>query len=122
MQLAAKVTFLRRFAAFFYGIGVIVCLCGALRFESNIEDVFQWLPDHTRDREVYNQFVSSFGVDDFLVVTWPERSVQDRRLDTFTEALTLHDEYRLIERVVSGRDLIRQLAGKNGQSPREIIR
>ena len=115
-----SVSLYRAIALAFYGIGMAVVLLGFLNFESNMEDVFQWLPDETADRETYNQFVERFGVDDFLVVTWPGCVVSDKRCDQFASALA-KDNSGLIEQAVSGRELIRQLMGSHKQSPREIV-
>ncbi len=116
-----SISLCRLFALAFYGLGLVVCLFGYLRFESNMEDVFQWLPDETPDRELYNEFVDQFGVDDFLVVTWPQCTVADARCDTFADALLESDRDDLIEQAVSGRQLIRQMLANRRQSPKKII-
>ena len=85
-------------------------------------DVFQWLPDETEDRQIYDRFVQQFGVDDFVVVTWPKCSVKDKRCDRFTASLLDRDTDGLIEAAVSGRDLIRKLIGQSNRRPSEIIK
>ncbi|NND97892.1 MAG: MMPL family transporter [Pirellulaceae bacterium] len=105
----------------FYALGLIVCVLGYLHFESNMEDVFQWLPDETPDRELYNHFVDSFGVDDFLVVTWPDCTITDKRADEFSTSLIANDKDDLIEQAVSGRQLVRRLITQWRQSPTDVI-
>jgi predicted RND superfamily exporter protein len=116
-----SVSLLRLFAIAFYGCGLVVCLFGFLRFESNMEDVYQWLPDRTPDRELYDEFVRQFGVDDFLVATWPECTIADPRADAFADALKRDDTAGLIDRAVSGRQLIRELVARQRQSPNQVI-
>ncbi len=111
----------RRFALALYGLGIIVCVLGFSRFESNMEDVFQWLPDETPDRELYNQFTDRFGVDDFLVVTWPGCTIGDSRCDTFSDNLVAGDDQNLIEQAISGRELLRQLVKDRVRSPTSVI-
>lgn len=84
-------------------------------------DVFQWLPDETPNRELYNDFVQQFGVDDFLVVTWPQCEITDPRCDTFADALIQNDTQDFFESAVSGRQLVRQLLTWQRQSPQRII-
>lgn len=121
MNQSRTVSFYRSFAVAFYGIGLVVCLFGFLRFQSNMGDVFQWLPDKTPDREEYNDFVRRFGVDDFLIVTWPQCTVADSRCDVFADALIENNKEGYFERAVSGRQLIRELITRRRQSPKDII-
>ena len=109
-------------AAGFYALGLVICLLGFSRLQSNMEDVFQWLPDETPERALYNQFVEYFGVDDFLVVTWPGCVVTDRRCDQFVDLLSSSDAEQLIGRALSGRDLIRSLADAHGMMPSEAMK
>jgi predicted RND superfamily exporter protein len=116
-----SISFYRSAAVAFYGLGLIVCLIGLLRFQSDMGDVFQWLPDKTPDRDVYNDFVQRFGADDFLIVTWPRCTVADSRCDVFADALIENDQESYFERAVSGRQLVRELITRQRQSPKDII-
>ncbi len=122
VQLASRrIAVCRRFALTFYACGIVVCLLGFWHFDSNMEDVMQWLPDETADRELYEQFTAQFGVDDFLVVTWPGCTVADPRCDTFVEAITAHDQEQFVQDALSGRHLIDQLARAQRAEPDEIM-
>jgi uncharacterized protein len=116
-----SISLVRRFALAFYGLGIVVCIFGAMRFETNMEDVFQWLPDETPDRELYNQFVGRFGIDDFMVVTWPGCEITDSRLETFCDRLIANDERNLIEQAVSGRELLQRLVKERQRSTQSVI-
>ena len=50
--------------------GFVFCFAGLSRFQTNSEDVVQWLPDNSPSRAVYDAFEQKFGSDDFLIVTW----------------------------------------------------
>lgn len=43
---------------------------GLFRAETNIEDVFPWLPDDTPARRNYISFIQQFGADDVLIISW----------------------------------------------------
>ena len=99
----------RRLAVGFLLVCVPVCALGMLRFRSNMEDVLQWLPNSSPEREVYNEFVAQFGADDFVVVSWPNCDLNDRRADQFSAALRAGNGLGLIRDARSGRELIVQL-------------
>jgi len=113
-------TVYRYTAALLFAIGVAICAVGFSKFESNLEDVFQWLPDDTDERQVYDDFVRQFGVDDFLVMSWPGCTIADARIDTLSDALFREDPRQLISQVISGRELIRRLRKDSGLSDHEI--
>jgi len=99
----------RFLAAVFYGVSLIVCVLGGLRFDSNIEDVFQWLPDDTSRRDQYDRYVDRFGTDDFLIVTWPGCELGDQRLDRFETLVESMDSQALIARVDTSHGILRKL-------------
>ena len=111
----------RILAVLFYACGIIVCLLGFWHFDSNMEDVMQWLPDDAPDRDLYEEFTLQFGIDDFLVVTWPGCSVSDDRCETFARALKTHDQASLIQDAISGRHLVETLAQQQRVVPADII-
>ena len=86
-----------------------------------MQDVVQWLPDETPQRETYNEFVDQFGTDDFVVVTWPGLRVDNNDGDIFSRALVDADQESLIEQSVSGRQLIAKLNEHHRQSIRSIL-
>jgi len=98
-----------------------ICGLGIQRFESNMEDVFQWLPDESQERRIYDRFVGRFGADDFVVVSWPTCDLNDPRADLISQALRGNSPKELIDDSVSGRELIEQLRDAARLDPAEII-
>ena len=88
---------------------LVFCVLGLSRFQSNSEDVVQWLPDNSPSRAVYDAFEEKFGSDDFLIVTWDDCTVDDPRLTHFCERLVDQDSDQLIQSVVNGADIIAKL-------------
>jgi len=80
-------------------LGLAFCVLGLSQFQSNTEDVLQWLPDNSLSRKLYNEFEAKFGSDDFLVVTWNDCTVDDPRLKHFCERLVDQDSGNLIQSV-----------------------
>ena len=111
----------QKLAAWFVLLCVPVCVLGALRLESNMEDVFQWLPDESEDRTVYNRLVEYFGSDDFIVVSWPGCSLASAECDRLVDAIKQTDERGLITEAVSGRQVLSELARLDFLSAKQII-
>ena len=97
---------------------VVFCTFGWSQFQTDTEDVLQWLPDESADRQEYNRFEERFGSDDFIVITWTGCTVDDPRLAQFSERLT--DKNPLIQSVVSGADIIKRGASDLGLSEKRI--
>ncbi|MCC9606429.1 MMPL family transporter [Blastopirellula sp. JC732] len=87
-------------------IGAAICILGIVNIDTNIEDVMQWLPDHSRERTLYEGLVAQFGVDDFLVASWDGCTTDDPRLKQVEERLIEEDADGLIAKTTSGADLI----------------
>ncbi len=49
--------------------------------------VHEWLPEGRIERQEYDEFVRTFGNDQFLLITWNECTVQDSRLADFRQRL-----------------------------------
>ena len=96
-------------AALFVLIAIPTCAVGLMRFDSNMEDVFQWLPDSSTEREIYDEFVEQFGSDDFVVVTWPGCTLSDPRTDAFVAKLSTESARQFIKESISGTQLLRRL-------------
>ena len=94
---------------------------GLSRFQSNTEDVLQWLPDNSPSRKLYNEFEDKFGSDDFLVVTWNDCTVDDPRLKHFCKRLVDQDSGNLIQSVVNGADVISRLSAESGLKEKYIL-
>ena len=103
-------------------VGFVFCAIGLSKFQSNTEDVLQWLPDDSPSRVVYNGFEKKFGSDDFLVVTWNDCTVDDPRLDDFCRRLVDQDADGLIQSVVNGADIIARLRIESGLQKKYILK
>ena len=89
--------------------GFVFCFAGLSRFQTNSEDVVQWLPDNSPSRAVYDAFEQKFGSDDFLIVTWDDCTVDDPRLEHFCNRLSDQDSDQRIQSVVNGADVVARL-------------
>lgn len=98
------------------------CVFGLSKFQSNTEDVVQWLPDDSPSRQEYNQFESKFGSDDFLLVTWDGCTINDPRLQQFCDTLIDQDEGNLIQSVVNGSDVIDKLRAEIDLPLKHIVK
>ena len=91
------------------------------KFQSNTEDVLQWLPDNSPTREEYNDFERKFGADDFLLATWDGCVVNDPRLVQFCENLTRKDSGDLIRSVVNGSDVLAKLRNEFDLPAKHVV-
>ncbi|UUO06999.1 MMPL family transporter [Blastopirellula sp. J2-11] len=87
-------------------IGASICILGILKIDTNIEDVMQWLPDHSDERDLYESLVSRFGVDDFLLVTWDDCTADDPRRQLVEDRLQRDDVSGLVAKTISGANLL----------------
>ena len=101
--------------------GCIFCVIGLSQFQSNTEDVVQWLPDNSPSRVVYNKFEEKFGSDDFLVVTWGDCTVDDLRLKYLCQRILDEDSGNLIQSVVNGADVIAGLSAEIGLRKKFVL-
>jgi hypothetical protein len=62
-------------------------ILGAVSVKSETTDMLQWLPGEQDKRATYDQFVSRFGHDDVVLVSWPNCTLDDDRLRRFEESL-----------------------------------
>ena len=90
-------------------ICVALCLFGLSKLQSNTEDVLQWLPDKSDARTDYDLFESKFGSDDFLILTWDGCTIDDPRLQAFTQFIREHNDSNLFQQVMSGADAAERL-------------
>ena len=81
---------------------------------SNSNDVRDWLPAEYPETQEFSAFTRDFGVQDFIVASWPGCTLVDERLDRFARYL---EERRPAEstlqpfsQIVTGRSLIQRLA------------
>lgn len=111
----------RALAILFLVVSLPATIAGLVFFRSNMEDVFQWLPDSSSDRRLYDDFVAEFGSDDFVVVSWPGLTADDSRGERFATRLAASDEFGFVQLVVSGSQLLRELEDQAGLAP-ELIR
>jgi predicted RND superfamily exporter protein len=99
----------------------LFCVIGLSRFQSNTEDVVQWLPDNSPSRLLYDRFKEKFGSDDFLVITWKDCTVADPRLKHLCQRIVDQDSDKLIQSVVNGTDLITRLKNDAGLSKKSVL-
>ena len=83
----------------YHRFGPLVCILAALSwpvllygakgaFDSNTNNVLDWLPNSFDETTRLMWFVERFGSDEILVVSWPGCTLDDERLDRFAAALT----------------------------------
>ncbi len=111
----------------FFGLAFVLasiafCVVGLSRLQSNTEDVLQWLPDQSVAREQYDFFEEHFGADDFLIVTWDKCTVDDPRLNMFSQHLRDNDSANLIQSVVNGAEIADRLGQDLRLSQKSIVR
>ena len=80
---------------------------------SNSNDVRDWLPADYPETQQYRWFTEHFGVQDFIVASWPGCTLDDQRLDefarVFTELAGRDKDGPPYARVLTGRSLLEQL-------------
>lgn len=108
---------------FYARVGPWVVLASAILFPltvwqavlalgTNRNDVQEWLPETFQETRDYHDFQSHFGNDTFVLVSWEGCTLDDPRLEQFTEQLTpvsKTPESRYFHRVVTTRTLVDQL-------------
>jgi len=112
----------RILAVAFTLLGIPICIAGILSFRSNMEDVFQWLPDTSHERDVYNSFTNEFGADDFVVVYWADCKLQDPRLNRYSNAVREQDTQGLVRQCISGEELLTTLQEKSGLRRSQVLK
>ena len=81
-----------------------------LGLKSDTDNISNWLPQNTSDREEYDEFVKLFGHDDELLVSWSGCTVDDPRLDQLVSGLqAANRSERLFASIVSGKTVIDDL-------------
>ena len=114
-----------RQTSFFSRYGLSVCIVAVLCFplflygaksalDSMTNDVADWLPKEFPETATVYWFAKRFGGDAILVVSWPDCTVDDERLDGMREGLlsaTLPGttSERLFRNVFTGRDTLEKL-------------
>ena len=87
-------------------------LYGAANIQSNTADVAQWLPQNRPERQKYDQFVTRFGDDQFLAVSWPGCTLNDPRMSEFAAELEMRNaalDKPLIRSIATPAKLVRTL-------------
>lgn len=81
----------------------------SLKVQSN--DVRQWLPSGFEEARIYDEFVSRFGIDEMVVVSWQDCKIDNPEVREFQDALvaTESDGQKMFSRVVSGPDILEQI-------------
>jgi predicted RND superfamily exporter protein len=88
----------------------------ALQMRIGAADVHAWLPEGRPVRQRYEEFVRTFGSDQYLVASWEGCRLEDPRLSAFAEAVRKRDATPTdakpvpwIESLQTSDDLVRQL-------------
>lgn len=87
-------------------------------------DIRQWLPKGFVEAEQYDWFVEHFGVDEMVVVSWPECQLNDPRLPQLAEALRSQRDQSgqpVFSQVLTGPEILGKVVGAN-VSEEEAIR
>ena len=81
----------------------------SLKVQAN--DVRQWLPSGFEEAVVYDEFVSRFGIDEMLVLSWEGCKIGNPKVDEFQRALEESevDGIKLFDRVLSGPSVLQQI-------------
>ena len=99
----------------------------ALQMRIGAADVHAWLPEGRPVRQRYEEFVRTFGSDQYLVASWEGCRLEDPRLSAFAEAVRKRDATPTdakpepwIESLQTSEDLVRQLTDPPLELSREI--
>ena len=109
-----------------------LCSCPLIIFgaiqtlQSNTNSPLDWVPGTFPPRALYDQHTQRFGFGDVVFLTWADCTVDDPRLDDFTQALRQDPQFlqpngtRYFQRVTSGREVLQQLISNPQPVSREI--
>lgn len=99
----------------------------ALQMRIGAADVHAWLPEGRPVRQCYEEFVQTFGSDQYLVASWEGCRLDDPRLPAFAAALRKLDAEQTaaksvpwIESLQTSPDLVRQLTDPPLELSREV--
>ncbi|MEZ6145988.1 MAG: MMPL family transporter [Planctomycetaceae bacterium] len=82
----------------------------SLRIDMNSGGVTNWLPEGRPARLRYDQFVEQFGVDDYLIISWPGCTLDDPCVAKFAEALRERPATSAVVRdVKTGQETVEEL-------------
>jgi len=91
---------------------------------SNSNDVRDWLPAQYVETRQFNWFTTHFGIQDFIVASWPGCTLDDQRLDDFARVLgdlsQRNERFRPFSRILTGRSLLAQLEAEPLEMDREL--
>ena len=81
----------------------------SLKVRSN--DFRQWLPSGFEEAQIFDDFVSRFGVDEMVVMSWEGCKIGNPEIQEFQAALETveTDGRRIFSRVVSGPDVLEEI-------------
>lgn len=83
----------------------------ATQTQTNTQDVHTWLPNGTVERDRYDQFLSLFGHDDDILISWSGCTMDDQRLADLTNRLQSHTgEGGRFRGVINGKIVLEHLA------------
>lgn len=77
--------------------------------KTNENDIKQWLPKGFAEAESHTWFTEHFGVDEMIVASWEDCTIDDPRLHTFAEKLRnqkMSDGSIIYDRVLTGQEML----------------
>ena len=79
--------------------------------EVQANDVRQWLPSGFQEAKIYDEFVSRFGIDEMVVLSWEDCKIDNPEIREFQAALESLESggQKMFSRVVSGPDILEQI-------------
>ncbi|MDG1875145.1 MAG: MMPL family transporter [Mariniblastus sp.] len=93
----------------FFAPLIIMGSVKSLKVQAN--DVRQWLPSGFEEAVVYDEFVSRFGIDEMLVLSWEDCKLGNPKIQEFQTALEDAEANgkKLFNRVISGPTVLQQI-------------
>lgn len=88
-----------------------VIIYGAVHLPVGSASVHEWLPDGRVERQRYERFLSDFGTDQFVLISWEGCTLNDARMTAFQDRVEGEPAGfgRLIESVQTTRELLQSL-------------
>lgn len=98
----------------------VIGILGLSALSTARNDVRDWLPERYEQTQDYKRFQAAFGNDEFIVISWDGCTLDDERIDRLSLLLAPNDtDSDLVERISTGRDVLRRLTDPPLQLPRD---
>lgn len=98
----------------------VIGILGLSALSTARNDVRDWLPERYEQTQDYKRFQAAFGNDEFIVISWDGCTLDDERIDRLSLLLApKNTDSDLVERISTGRDVLRRLTDPPLQLPRD---